>query len=413
MKDCLVNGLRALDLTDDKGFVCGKIMAALGIETIKIEKPGGDISRKSLPVTRTTDGDDISLNWLAYNTNKMSITLDIETARGKDLFIELTKKSDFVIESFMPGYMESIGLGYDTLSRINPGIIMTSITPFGQKGPYAHYKGSELVVSAMSGIMASNGDPDRAPLKEGPDSIYMRSGAAAALGSMIAHFYKENTGEGQQVDVSMQEEAASRTSVDLIVWEFDKKLIKRNSNVRTVGARSTRWIWECKDGYIFWPYMGGPGGAPANRAISQWLSDEGLDNPLAAVQNWDEFDMAAIPKDELAIQQEAIAALFRKHTKKEIAEEGQKRGTRTCVIKNSTDLLEDEQLQARDFWANIEHPELGLTLKYPKYFFLSNQTDNFVTRKAPAIGEDNEDILGGILGLSDTELDKLKKNKII
>ena len=201
-----------------------------------------------------------SLCWLAYNTDKHSITLNLERKKGRELLKKLIPRCDFVIESFKPGYLDSIGLGYDTLAKINPGIILTSITPFGQKGPYSGFKGSEITISAMSGIMATNGDPDRPPLREGLDTIYYESNAAAALGTVMAHYVREKTGAGQQVDVSMQEVAVKRTSSNLLVWEFDKRLIKRAGTVRTVGARSTHWIWECKDGYIFWTFMGGKPG---------------------------------------------------------------------------------------------------------------------------------------------------------
>jgi benzylsuccinate CoA-transferase BbsE subunit len=274
MADSLMSGFRALDLTDEKGFVCGKILATLGIETIKIEKPGGDPARGIPPFLHETPNPEKSLYWLAFNTDKRSITLNLDTSQGQDLFRKLVKRSDFVLESFAPGYMESLGLGYEALSRVNPKIIMTSITPFGQKGPYAHYKGSELIASAMSGVLLTNGDPGRPPVREGPDSNYFQSNAAAALGTVMAHYYRQLTGQGQQVDVSLQEVAASRTPSNLVVWEFDKRLIKRSGTVRTVGARSTQWIWRCKDGYVFWLFAGSRTGAPINRAISKWIDDD-------------------------------------------------------------------------------------------------------------------------------------------
>jgi crotonobetainyl-CoA:carnitine CoA-transferase CaiB-like acyl-CoA transferase len=229
----------------------------------------------------------------------------------------------------------------------------------------------------------------------------------------MAHYYREITGEGQQVDVSLQEVAASRTSSDLVVWEFDKRLIKRNSTIRTVGARATRWIWQCKDGYVFWPYMGGPVGAPANRSLSQWMDDDGIENPLNQITNWDEFDMAAIPREVLNIQQEAIAKFFLKRTKKELAEEGLRRRINASVVNNPADVLANQQLEARDFWIDLEQPEMGMTLKYPKFYFLSNQTENFIKRRAPHIGEDNNDIYVSELGLSSKEMASLKESGVI
>jgi benzylsuccinate CoA-transferase BbsE subunit len=415
MFESLLSGYRALDLTDEKGFICGKILAALGIEVIKVEPPGGDPARSIPPFLHGTQDINNSLYWLSYNTDKRSITLNLELKRGRALFKNFVTKCDFVIESYKPGYLDSIGLGYDTLTKINPRIIFTSITPFGQKGPYSGFKGSEIVVSAMSGIMATNGDPDRPPLREGPDTIYYESNAAAALGTVMAHYVREKTGKGQQVDVSMQEVAVKRTSSNLLVWEFDKRLIKRAGTVRTVGARSTHWIWECKDGYIFWSFMGGKPGSQGNSAISKWIDDDGVENPMHIISNWEEFDMATqdISKDVLDTLQEAIRQFFLRHTKKDITEEGLKRGLNACAINNPPDILRNPQLKARNYWANIDSSETVNPLKYPKYFFLSNQTENFVKSAAPVPGEFNDMIYRNELKLSNKEILDLEKSGVI
>jgi crotonobetainyl-CoA:carnitine CoA-transferase CaiB-like acyl-CoA transferase len=415
MLESMLSGYRALDLTDEKGFICGKILAALGVETIKVEPPGGDLARSIPPYLYGKPEINNSLYWLAFNTDKRSITLNLELERGRELFKKLVTRFDFIIESFKPGYLDSIGLGYADLAKINSRIILTSITPFGQEGPYSGFKGSEIVVAAMSGIMATNGDSDRPPLREGPDTIYFESNAAAALGTVMAHYVREKTGEGQQVDVSMQEVAVKRTSSNLIVWEFDKRLIKRAGTIRTVGARSTHWIWECKDGYVFWSYMGGKPGSQGNRAMSKWIDDDGMENPMSVITNWEEFDMAAqnVSKDLLDAQQEAIRRFFLRHTKKEITEQGVKRGLNACAINNPSDILQNPQLKARDYWTNIGDPEINNPLKYPKYFFLSNQTENFVKSAAPVAGEYNDMIYRNELKLSEKEIIKLESTGVI
>jgi benzylsuccinate CoA-transferase BbsE subunit len=413
--DSLLSGYRALDLTDATGFVCGKILAALGVETIKVEPPGGDPARNIPPYIRGQSELNKSLYWLAYNTDKRSLTLKLEDPMGRALFRRLIAGTDFVIESFKPGYLDSNDLGYAALSKINPRVILTSITPFGQQGPYSRFKGCELVVSAMSGIMATNGDSDRPPLREGPDTICYESNAAAALGTTMAHYVREKTGQGQQVDISMQEVAAKRTSSNLLVWEFDKRLIKRAGTVRTVGARSTHWIWECKDGYVFWSYMGGKPGSQGNRAMSKWIDDDGVDNPMRAITNWEEFDMAAqsVSKELLDAQQEAIRQFFLRHTKKEITEEGFKRGLNGCAINNPADILENPQLKARNYWADIASPQAGPSLRYPKYFFLSNLTENFVHSSAPLAGEYNHFIYGNELKMTEKDIADLEKSGVI
>jgi crotonobetainyl-CoA:carnitine CoA-transferase CaiB-like acyl-CoA transferase len=398
---------------DGKGFVCGKVLAALGVEVIKIEKPGGDPARGTPPFLHNTTDPEKSLYWFAFNTDKRSITLNLEVSQGQDLFRKLVKRADFVLESFVPGYIDSLGLGYEALRRVNPRIIMTSVTPFGQKGPYAQYKGSELIASAMGGALLTCGDPDRPPVREGPDSIYFHAGAAAALGTVIAHYYRGITGEGQQVDISLQEVTASRTFNNLVIWDVEKRLLKRSDGVRRIGPRTTRWIWQCKDGYIFWTLMPGQFGAAGNRALSRWIDEDGLENPLSKVTNWDEFHPATISREQLDIYQEAIARFFMNHTVKEVVEEGLKRGINAAPVTPPTDVLENYQLKARDYWVDLEHPELGITLTYPEYFFLTNQTENFVKRRAPLIGEDNEAIYAKELRLSSTEIAELKEAGVI
>jgi crotonobetainyl-CoA:carnitine CoA-transferase CaiB-like acyl-CoA transferase len=413
MTDSLLGGFRALDLMDEKGFVCGKILAALGVEVIKVERPGGDPARGIPPFLHNTPDPEKSLYWYAFNTDKRSITLNLELSQGQDLFRKLVEKADFVLESFTPGYMDSLGLGYEALKRVNPRIIMASVTSFGQKGPYAQYKGSELIASAMGGVLLTTGDPDRPPVREGPDSICFHAGVAAALGTIFANHYRQITGEGQQVDVSLQEIAASRTFNNLVIWEFGKRLLKRSGGVRRIGARSTRWIWQCKDGYVFWTLMPGRFGAPGNRAVSQWMDEDGLENPLNRVTNWDEFHPAKISGEELASYEEAIGKFFINHTKREIAQDGLKRGINAALVESPADVLESVQLRTRDYWAYLEHPEWGATLTYPKYFFLSNETENFVRRRAPRVGEDNHDIYVKELGLSGAEITALQQAGVI
>jgi len=413
MADSLLDGYRALDLMDEKGFVCGKILAAFGVEVIKIEKPGGGPARGIPPFLHNTPSPEGSLYWSAFNTDKRSITLNLEVSQGQDLFRKLVESADFVLESFTPGYMDSLGLGYEALKRANPRIIMTSVTSFGQKGPYAQYKGSELIASAMGGALLTCGDPDRPPVREGPDSIYFHAGAAAALGTVIAHYYREITGEGQQVDISLQEVTASRTFNNLVIWDVERRLLKRSGGVRRIGPRTTRWIWQCSDGYIFWTLMPGQFGAAGNRALSRWIDEDGLENPLNKVTNWDEFHPAAISREQLDIYQGAIARFFMNHTVKEIVEEGLKKGINAAPVNSPADVLENQQLKARDYWVNLEHPELGVTLTYPKHFFLSNRTENFVKLRAPLIGEDNEAIYVKELRLSSTEIAELKNAGVI
>jgi len=193
--DSLLGGCRVLDLTDEKGQLCGKVLGDYGADVIKIEKPGGDASRNIGPFYRDTPDPDKSLFWFATNTSKRGITLDIENRDGQEIFRKLVATADIVVEAFNPGFMDDLCLGYSHLKSIKSGIVMTSITPFGQTGPYADYKGSDLAGCAMGGLVRILGDLGRPPVRMtcGPQA-YFHAGLQGALGSMMAYYHRELTG---------------------------------------------------------------------------------------------------------------------------------------------------------------------------------------------------------------------------
>ncbi len=194
----LLGPYRVLDLADDRGLLCGKILADMGADVIKIEPPGGDPARRIGPFYGDDPDPEKSLYWFAYNTNKRSITLNLEDNEGQQIFKDLVKTADFVTESFDPGYMAGLGLGYSDLEKINSRIIMVSITPFGQTGPYVEhkYRYNDMIVWALSGFMHPNGDPDRAPTQITFPQAYLHGGAEAATAAMAAHYARETFGEG-------------------------------------------------------------------------------------------------------------------------------------------------------------------------------------------------------------------------
>ena len=413
MVDALLNGFRALDLCDEKGFTAGKILGSMGVDVIKVERPGGDPSRLIPPFYGNVQNPEKSLYWLSYNTDKRGITLNLELPAGKELFKKLVKTADFILESFTPGYLDKLGLGYESLSQINPRIIMTSITPYGQKGPYSLFKTSDLTTGAMSGAMYNIGDPDRPPVKEVIDSTYFEASANAVLGSMIAHNYRQLTQIGQQVDVSIQEVAARKDNISMMVWQFDKQMAGRGKRRNLAGARSFNWLWACKDGFIFWSFFGGPMGAPSNAALSRWLDEEGIENPLKRVEDWNKFDLATVTQEMVDTFEAAIARLFSKYSKKEIAAESDKRGLQASVVNDPKDVVENDHLKARNYWVALEHPKMGISPVFPRHYFLTNNTENFVRKRAPGIGENNQEIFGEELGLSAGEINNLKNTGVI
>jgi benzylsuccinate CoA-transferase BbsE subunit len=406
----MLSHCRALDLTDDNGYLCGKILADLGADVIKIERPGGDPGRSIGGFWGDIPDPEKSLYWFAYNSNKRGITLNIETADGREIFKKLVKTADFVIESFPPGYMDESGIGYADLSRINRGIIMASITPFGQEGPYRDYKDSDIVIMGMSGTLYQTGESDGPPVHISMPQACLHAGADAAVGSMIAYYHREMTGEGQQVDVSMQQSAAWFQANAVPTWELNKRILTRAGAFRAGMSKDVgqRQVWPCRDGYVFFNVIGGRTGAKTLSALVAWMDEEGLATDFLLNMDWDNFDMFTVTREEMDSISGPVGEFFRRHTRKELLEGAVPRGVSIGPLSSMQDLLNDECLNTRDFWKEIEHPELGTSITYPREFVKSSENDCSTQFRAPLIGEHNEEVYKEI-GLSQQELIRLKQ----
>jgi crotonobetainyl-CoA:carnitine CoA-transferase CaiB-like acyl-CoA transferase len=410
----MLNHVRALDLTDDKGFLCGKILADLGVDVIKIERPGGDPSRKIGGFWGDVPDPEKSLYWFAYNSNKRGITLNIESAEGRDIFKKLVKTADFVIESFPPGYLDKLGIGYTDLSSINKGIILASITPFGQEGPYRDYKDSDIVVMGMSGTLYQTGEFDGPPVHISMPQACLHAGADAAVGCMVAYYHREATGEGQHVDVSMQQSAAWFQANAMPIWELNKGILHRSGAFRAGMSKDVgqRQVWPCKDGYLFFNVIGGRTGAKSLSALVAWMDSEGLATDYQRNMDWDNFDMFTVTREEMRQVLQPVGEFFLRHTSQELLKGAVSKGVSLGPLSSMRDLLNDECLEERHFWKEIEHPELGASLTYPREFVRSSEIDCSIRFRAPLIGEHNDEVYHDI-GLSEQDLLRLKKAGII
>jgi crotonobetainyl-CoA:carnitine CoA-transferase CaiB-like acyl-CoA transferase len=410
----MLGNCRAFDLTDDKGFLCGKILADLGADVIKIERPGGDPSRNIGPFWGDISDPEKSLYWFAYNSNKRGITLNIESTEGRELFKKLVQTADFVIESFPPGYMAKLGLDYPALSSIKKGIIMASITPFGQEGPYRDFKDSDIVVMGMSGTLYQTGESDGPPVHISQPQACLHAGADAALGAMIAYYHREKTGEGQYIDVSMQQSATWFQANAVPTWELNKKILKRSGAFRAGMSKDTgqRQVWLCKDGYVFFNIIGGRTGAKTLRALVEWMDSEDGATDFLLNMDWENFDMFTVTKEEIDLISEPIEEFFRNHTRKELLAGAVPRGVSIGPLSSMEDLLNDECLNTRNFWKEIEHPELNTNITYPREFVKSSGQDYSTRFRAPLIGEHNVEVYETI-GLSKKDLVELKTSGII
>jgi benzylsuccinate CoA-transferase BbsE subunit len=408
----MLKGCRALDLTDQDGFLCGKILADLGADVIKIEPPEGDPARRTGPFWFDIPDPEKSLYWFAYNSNKRGITLNVNTSDGKDILTRLIKDSDFVIESFPPGYMEEMDLGYQTLDTIKKGIILTSITPFGQTGPYKDFQTTDIVTMGMSGILYQTGDLDRPPVHMSVPQACLHAGADAAVGTLLAYYYREMTGEGQHVDASMQQSTAWFLANAVPSWELSEVIMKRAGSFRWANYSYQRQVWQCKDGYVFFFMLGGKQGARTFHELVSWMDSEGMANDYLLSMDWETLDVFSAAQELIDKISEPIQIFFMSHTKKEISRGAAERQISMCPLSSMEDLLYSDQLAARNFWTTIEHPELNTTITYPREFVKSSEVPCETRFRAPLIGEHNKEVYEKI-GISGKDLVVLKEAGII
>jgi benzylsuccinate CoA-transferase BbsE subunit len=400
---------RVVDFTRAIGWTCGKLLADLGADVIKVEPPGGDPDRRSGPFYHDEPHPERSLAWFAANTNKRGVTLAVETSDGQALVRALTRTADILLESFPPGYMERHGVGFPQLSKENPRLVWTAITPFGQHGPYAHYRATDLVGMAMGGLMSLCGETDRPPVRMRPAQAYVQAGLQAAVGTLLAHHDRVKSGEGQFVDVSMQHALSWTVIPTRQYWDMNRLITERGGAARAFGDQVRRIIFPCADGHVA---LMGVMNAREWGPLVEWLAGEGLEDDLGdaswriLVENAGAgtLTQAAVTDEELAHVYDVLGRFFLKHGKAELAAAARRRGIMLLPVHTPCDLLEHPQLIARDFYRPLEHPELGQTLCYPGAPYRLSETPWQLRRRAPLIGEHNEAIYGGELGLSRAEL---------
>jgi len=416
----LLNSYRVLDLSNEKGLLCGKILGDFGADVIKIEPPGGDSARNIGPFYKDIAHPEKSLYWFALNTSKRGITLNIETADGREIFKRLVKTADFVIESFDPGYMDSLGLGYPALEQINPHMIMTSVSPFGSSGPYTHYKATDMVLWAMSGFMSTCGQTSEPPYRVSIPQSYLHGSLHAAMGSMIALYYRELTGEGQHVDISIQEANFFSTDWAMPMWDLNSINLRRSGAGGFVdrptppGPFWIRFIWPCKDGHVSLFLAGGAqaGLVKSSTQLVEMANSEGMAEYLKDY-DWTTHDMSNTSQEERSQIEEAVIAFLRTKTKEELYDAALEKGMVLGSLSTIKDIMGSPQLAVREYFVEVQHPELGDTIIYPGAPVKLSEVPWRISRRPPLIGEHNEEIYEKELGFTKEELSRLKAAKVI
>jgi crotonobetainyl-CoA:carnitine CoA-transferase CaiB-like acyl-CoA transferase len=398
-------GIRVLDLAGEAGMYCTKLLADLGADVILIEPPGGATARRLGPYYGDASDPEKSLYFWNLNTNKRSVTLNLEVEEGREAFRCLAATADIIVECFQPGYLDSLGLGYGDLNRIKPDVILTSITGFGQRGPHSGYKAADIVGQAMSGMMHLAGFPDDPPNMLYGQQAYHCASIQATVGTLIALFNRERTGEGQQVDVSIQEANLLNQETAMQYWDIRRELRCRVGDQHPLPGVGT---FECKDGHVLLR-VGLPGfGAPWS-VLLDWMSADGVVDE-AALQKWRGFfaeidlrsaldlyfrtddDSARRLCEQFAEVNELLRKFLLRHTKRYLYEEGQRRGLLVGPVNTPKDIVESPQMQHRRWLTEVEHSELSTTILYPGPPYHLSETPWRIQRRAPLVGE-HKDII--------------------
>ena len=394
----LLSGLKILDLSH---YVAGpyatRLMATQGAEVIKVEKPGGDPARRLGPFPDDLPHPEKSALFLYLNTSKKSITLNLKTEAGKKILRELVAEADVLIENFRPAVMPGLGLDHNALSKVNPALVMTSISNFGQTGPYRDFKASELNLYAFGGLQYITGDRDREPLAMAVRLAQYGAGQNAFVATLSALWYRENTGEGQHIDVAISEFLATILENALSMYSYTGSSFPRTGN-RGYG-RAAWGPYPCKDGYV--GVIAGPDhkwSAMAELMDDPRLADPKFDDRSGRAEHADELDALMLP-------------WLAEHNKREIFERAQHLGLAFAYVAEPEDILSWEHLAEREYFVRIDHTEAG-SLMYPSGPYKTD-AETWDVRPAPTLGQHNREIICDRLGYSQGDLVRLREMNAI
>ncbi len=367
----VLGGIRVLDLSGLAGQYAGRLLADMGAEVIKIEPPGGDPVRQMPPFAGDDPGLDRSLRWLAYNSNKSSIVIDIETDNGRQQLLEMARSADIVLESFDPGYLNGLGLSDDVLRAENPRLITVSVTPFGESGPYGSYLASDLHAIAMSGLTTIQGDDEQPPASAPLDQAYIMANIHAAHGVFYALMARRKTGRGQHVEVSMQEVLAN-IFYQVIRYSATSEIGER---IGATGNLAPYNIYRCKDGWVSLAVLL----APQAKVFFDWLGEPALQDDF-----W--YPLINRQGENMLFIESLVRPFIEQFTVAEFVEEAQSRRLAAAPVNRPGDFADNVQFAERDYFTTVEHPEIG-EYPLPGAPFRMSETPIAQPKPAPLLNE--------------------------
>jgi crotonobetainyl-CoA:carnitine CoA-transferase CaiB-like acyl-CoA transferase len=408
-------GLRILELADEKGQFCGKLLGDLGADVVKIEPPGGERNRYVGPFLDDIPHPERSLSFWYYNTSKRGITLNLETADGRQLFGRLAATSDVILETFRAGFLASLGLGYESLRKQNPRLIMCALTPFGQTGPWRDYASSDLLHMAAGGEMASCGYdeadlPNAPPIAPGGGNAWHIGSHFAYMAIMATLVYRTVAGQGQYIDASIHEACALTTEAAIANYIYRGEVLRRQTGRHHAPGPTPRTQFRAKDGTYVTALVAGRLNPGYVKDLANLLDNYGMAGDLKEPQYQDPTVIAA---NTSHIINDLVANFIASLPGEEVYHAAQERGFTWGAVRAPEALLDDPHLHDRRFWKKVEHPELGRSFVYPGEAAIYNDSPWRISRRAPLIGEHNTKIFCDELGLSRGELSVLAENRVI
>ena len=408
-------GLRILELSDEKGQFCGKLLGDLGADVVKIEPPGGERCRHIGPFLDDIPHPERSLSFWYYNTSKRGITLNLETADGRRLFARLAATSDVILETFRPGFLASLGLDHETLREQNARLIMCSLTPFGQTGPWRDYASSDLLHMAAGGEMASCGYddadvPNAPPIAPGGGNAWHMGCHYAYMAIMAALVHRTVSGLGQYIDTSIHEACALTTEAAVANYVYRGEVLRRQTGRHHAAGPTPRTQFRAKDGTYVCALVGGRLNPKFVKELADLLDSYGMAGDLKDAKYQDQ---AVITANTSHIIDDLIADFIASLPAEEVYHAAQERGFTWGAVRAPEALLDDAHLHDRGFWKTVDHPELGRSFIYPGEAAIYNGSPWRISRRAPLIGEHNAEIFCDELGLSRGELSVLAESRVI
>ena len=392
-----LDGVKVLDLSEDiAGSFCARLLADYGADVLKVEPPGGAALRRMGPFFHDEPHPDKSLFFLVLNLNKKGATLNLDTVGGQEILKRLVPHVDVIVESYRPGYLAALGLGYDDLKELNPELTVTSVTPFGQDGPYSQYRGEEIVNYAMGMIMSISGVQGREPLKHGGFQAQYGGGLFAAATTSMALFGREFTGQGEHIDVSITECVASTMMATQTMYPFmGGTQVRRRASGSMFGHPM-----PCQDGWIIVQTGGGASWEDLSEFFQcpEMLEERFADRAQRA-ENGEELDRIVIE----SISERGKWDLFPKAAEYRML---------FGLVQTPSELAQCPQLESRNFFREIEHPELG-TVRVPAELFKLSETPYRLERAAPTLGQHNREIYVEGLAYDEQQFTQLRQMNVI